>query len=467
MCERYHKSAEQEKDVASGPGRCCQVITRSHRILSIGCIVTLGLVLALGSTPGFAAPKVKITLWHAMGGARYEAITKGIAEAFNKAYPDYEVEPLFTGSYAETLTKAIAAIRAGNPPDIVQVYEVGTQTMIDSGAIIPVTDLAPPGAIDFDDYIQPILRYYTVRGKLYSMPFNSSTAILYYNKDAFRKAGLDPERPPRTFAEVEEMGHKLIASGAAKAAITFGWPAWIFEQMFAYHNQLYADNDNGRTARATRVLFDGDFGRMVASRWAQWAKQGLLMYGGREYAPNRAFLSGEVAMLIQSTSQVSTIEQAARFQVGTAFLPRLEGQPEGKSVVGGASLWVINKRGRTQAERDAIVAFLKFLNEPAQTVQWHKDTGYFPATETAVKLLEQEGWFARHPNYATAFRQIQLGPDTPATRGVLLGNFVQIRDIVDTALERIFSGRLTPEAALAEAAQQANKVLEDYNRLYR
>ena len=433
----------------------------------LGRVVTAALVLALGASPALAAPKAKITLWHAMGGARYEAITQGIAKAFNEAYPDYEVEPLFTGSYAETLTKAIAAIRAGNPPDIVQVYEVGTQTMIDSGAIVPVTDLVPPGAIAFDDYIQPILRYYTVGGKLYSMPFNSSTAILYYNKDAFRKAGLDPERPPRTYAELEEMGRRIVASGAARAAITFGWPAWIFEQTFAYHNQLYADNDNGRAGRATRVLFDNEFGRMVASRWAQWAREGLLMYGGREYAPNRAFLSGEVAMLLQSTSQVSTIEQAASFEVGTAFLPRIEGQPEGKSVIGGASLWVINRRGRTQAERDAIVAFLRFLAEPEQTVQWHKDTGYFPATETAVRLLEQEGWFTQHPNYATAFRQIQMGPDTPATRGVLLGNFVQIRDIVDTAMERIFSGSLTPAQALAQAAQQANRVLEDYNRLYR
>ncbi|MEW6045196.1 MAG: extracellular solute-binding protein [Bacillota bacterium] len=430
-------------------------------------VLVLAVMLAVGAAAGPVQARVKITLWHAMGGARYEAITKGIAEGFSRAYPGYELEPLFTGSYAETLTKAIAAIRSGNPPDIVQVYEVGTQTMVDSGAIIPVTDLVLPGAIDFSDYIQPILRYYTVGGKLYSMPFNSSTAILYYNKDAFRKAGLDPEKPPSTFAEVEEIGRQIIKSGAARGAITFGWPAWIFEQTFAYHDQPYANNDNGRNGRATRVLFNGDFGQMVASRWARWAREGLLMYGGREYAPNRAFLSGDVAMLLQSTSQVSTIEQAARFQVGTAFLPRIEGQPEGKSVIGGASLWVINKRGRTQAERDAIVAFLKFLSEPRQTIQWHKDTGYFPATNTAVKLLEQEGWFQQHPNYSTAFRQIQLGPDTPATRGVLLGNFVQIRDIVDTALERLFSGKQSPEEALAEAAQQANKVLDDYNRLYR
>jgi len=430
--------------------------------------VMLVAVLALALVgPVRAQGPVKITLWHAMGGARYEAITKGIAEGFNRAYPNYTLEPLFTGSYAETLTKGIAAIRAGNPPHIVQVYEVGTQTMIDSGAIIPVTDMVKPGEINFAEYIDPILKYYTVRGKLYSMPFNSSTAILYYNKDVFRRAGLDPERPPQTFDELEQMGRQIIRSGAARGAVTFGWPAWIFEQMFAYHNKAYANNENGRAGRATKVLFDQPFGVYLASRWAAWAKEGLLIYGGREYAPNRAFLAGEVAMLMQSTSQVSTIQQGAKFAVGTAFLPRIPGQPRGKSVIGGASLWVLKGRGRSQAELDAIVAFFKYLNQAAQTAQWHKDTGYFPATQSAVKLLEAEGWFTKNPNFLTAFRQIQVGPDTGATRGVLLGNFVQIRDITDTMLERIFSGRMTPAEAVRVSAEEANKVLEEYNQTYK
>ncbi|MDR7465221.1 MAG: ABC transporter substrate-binding protein [Armatimonadota bacterium] len=426
-------------------------------------------MLALLSAGGaaYAQGPVKITLWHAMGGARYEAITKGIAEGFNRAYPNYTLEPLFTGSYAETLTKAIAAIRAGNPPHIVQVYEVGTQTMIDSGAIIPVTDLVPPGEINFADYIDPILKYYTVRGKLYSMPFNSSTAILYYNKDIFRKAGLDPERPPQTFDELEQMGRQILRSGVARGAVTFGWPAWIFEQMFAYHNKYYANNENGRAARASKVLFDQPFGVYLASRWATWAREGLLVYGGREYAPNRAFLAGEVAMLMQSTSQVSTIERGAKFAVGTAFLPRIPGQPRGKSVIGGASLWVLKGRGRSRSELDAIVAFFKYLNQPTQTAQWHRDTGYFPATQSAVRLLESEGWFAKNPNFLTAFKQIQLGPDTGATRGVLLGNFVQIRDITDTMLERIFSGRMTPAEAVRLAADEANKVLDEYLKTYK
>ncbi len=430
--------------------------------------VLLGFVtLLLGTASAQAQQPVKITLWHAMGGARYEAITKGIAEGFNKANPGYELEPLYTGSYAETVTKAVAAIRAGNPPHIVQVFEVGTQSMLDSGAIIPVTDIVKPGQIDFGDYIEPILNYYTVGGKLYSMPFNSSTAIIYYNKEAFRKAGLDPERPPATYEDVEEMGRKIVASGAARSAITFGWPSWMLEQAHAMHGKLYADNENGRNGRATKVLFNEPFGVEVLSRWKRWADERILAYGGREYAPNKAFLAGEVAMLMQSTSQVTTIEQAAKFPVGTGFLPRIEGQPAGKSVIGGASFWVLRGKGRSPQELDGIVRFFKFIAQPEETARWHMQTGYFPATRTAVTLLREQGWFAKHPNHETAFKQIQAGPDNPATRGVLLGNFVQIRNITDTAIEKALSGRLSPKDALDEAAREANKLLDEYNRIYR
>lgn len=429
-------------------------------------VVGVAVALLLGAiTPSSAQQPVKITLWHAMGGARYDAITKDIAAGFNKANPDCVLEPLFTGSYAETVTKAIAAIRAGNPPHIVQVFEVGTQTMLDSGAIIPVTEMLKPGAIDFDDYIAPILNYYTVSGKLYSMPFNSSTAIVYYNKEVFQKAGLDPGKSPATFKDVEEMGRKIVASGAARAAITFGWPAWMLEQSHALANRPYADHDNGRKGRATKVLFNEAFGVDVLTRWKRWADEKLLAYGGREYAPNKAFLSGEVAMLMQSTSQVTTIEKAAKFPVGTGFLPRLEGQPAGRSVIGGASFWVLKGKGRTPQEMDAVVKFFKFIAEPQETAKWHEETGYFPATKTAVAVLTKQGWFAKHPNHETAFKQIQEGPDTPATRGVLLGNFVQIRNITDTAIEKALSGKLSPKAALDEAAGEANKLLDEYNRI--
>lgn len=438
---------------------------RLPRRLTGALVMGCAAALLLYPTSAPAQQPVKISLWHAMGGARYEAITKDIAAGFNKANPNYVVEPLYAGSYAETVTKAIAAIRSGNPPHIVQVFEVGTQTMLDSGAIIPVTEIVKSGAINFADYIEPILNYYKVGGQLYSMPFNSSTAIIYYNKEVFGKAGLDPNRPPATYQELEEMGRKIVASGAARSAITFGWPSWMLEQAHAMSNKLYADRNNGRSGRATRVLFNEPFGVDVLSRWKRWADAKLLAYGGREYAPNKAFLAGEVAMLMQSTSQVTTIEKAAKFPVGTGFLPRIEGQPLGKSVIGGASLWVLKGQGRSPQELDGIVRFFKFIAEPEETAKWHEETGYFPATKTAVALLTKQGWFVKHPNHETAFKQIQQGMDTPATRGVLLGNFVQIRNITDTAIEKALSGKLSPKEALDEAAGEADKLLAEYSRI--
>ncbi len=434
---------------------------RSRLALAIAIVALVTAARAADAEP------VKITLWHSMGGARYEAITKDIAAGFNKQNPGYVIEPLYTGNYGETVTKAIAAVRAGSPPHIVQVFEVGTQTMLDSGAILPVAELMKGSDVNFGDYIEPILNYYTVGGRLASMPFNSSTAIIFYNKDAFRKAGLDPEKPPKTYRDVEEMGRKIVASGAARSAITFGWPSWMLEQAHAMHNKPYADHDNGRNGRATRVLVNEPFAVEVVSRWKRWADEKILGYGGREYAPNKAFLSGEVAMLMQSTSQVTTIEQAAKFPVGTGFLPRIEGQPAGKSVIGGASLWVLKGNGRSKAEQDGIVRFFKFIALPEETAKWHEDTGYFPATKTAVTLLRKQEWFVKHPNHETAFKQIQEGPDTPNTRGVLLGNFVQIRNITDTAIEKALSGKLAPKEALDEAARESNKLLDEYNRIHK
>lgn len=425
----------------------------------------IAFVVALAAPAATFAQDITIDFWHAMSGARLEAV-HNLADSFNEAHPGVKVVPQFTGSYEETITRAIAAVRAGNPPHIIQVYEVGLQTMLDSGAIIPVHELAArSGDFDEGEIIGPIAQYYAVGGQLSSMPFNSSTAMLYYNKDIFRKAGLDPDRPPTTFAELEEIGRQIMDSGAAPHVVTFGWPAWVFEQMHATHNQFYANNENGRNGRATEVLFNGDFGLDVLTHWTNWASEGIFLYGGREYAPNQAFLAGQVAMLVQSTSSLSGIEQAASFDVGTSFLPRLDGYSRGNSVIGGATLWVM-KGDYSDAELDAIWDFLQWGIKEDITIRWHKETGYFPSTNAAVKRLLDSRWFTEQPNHLTAFLQILSGADSPAGTGVLLGNFVEIRDIVDTALERAYTGRVTPKEALDQAAREANRTLDDYNDLF-
>ncbi|RME46247.1 MAG: ABC transporter substrate-binding protein [Chloroflexi bacterium] len=398
-----------------------------------------------------------------MSGSRGEVVTD-LVDTFNAKFPQYKVEAEYTGSYAETLTKALAAYKAGKPPTIVQVYEVGTQTMLDSGAIIPVYTLNK-GEVDWNEVVDPIRKYYSVGGNLYCMPFNSSTAMLYYNKDMFRAAGLDPDKPPTTWTEVEEYGKKIIEAGVAEGGFSMGWPAWIFEQMFAYHDQYYANNSNGREGRATEVLFNSDFGVMVMTEWQRMAQEGVLVYGGRTYKANDPFLAGQFAMLFQSASSLAGILKKAEFEVGTAFLPRFEGDyPKGNSVVGGGCLWLMD--GATPEQQEAAWEFFKYSFTPERAKIWHKGTGYFPTSITAYKELQEEGWFDEEPNHATAFNQILSGSDDLAARGVLLGNFVQIRDITGTAIEDIVVNGMDPKEVLDRAAAEANQVLADYISIY-
>jgi sn-glycerol 3-phosphate transport system substrate-binding protein len=435
---------------------------KSRRILVTLLSVTLLVALTLPGMSVTAQEPVEITFWHAMSGSRAEVVD-GLVAGFNEANPDVNLVAEFTGSYAETLTKALTAYSAGEAPDIVQVYEVGTRTMLDSGAIVPVIEVSG-GQLDQSQFVQPIVNYYAIEGELRCMPFNSSTAMLYYNKDMFEAAGLDPESPPTTFSELYEAGMQIVESGVAPNAISFGWPAWIMEQMFAMHDQFLADQNNGRDGLATEVYFNSDFGVQVLTEWQKWANDGVLFYGGREYSANDPFIAGEFAMLAQSTSSLGGIQRSVEFNLGTAFLPTLEGyERAGNNVVGGGCLWTME--GKSEEEYDAVWRFFQYLSETEQSITWHKGTGYFPSTNAAVDALEAEGWFEENPNFRTAFDQILAGNNTPAASGVLLGDFVIIRDIVGAAIEDAVVNSMDPKEALDRAADESNQVLEDYASL--
>ena len=409
--------------------------------------------------PEGTKPAGTVTFWHAMSGSRQKVIDNLVAD-FNAKNPGVKVEALYTGSYGETVTKGLAAVKAGNPPVLLMSYEVGTQTMKDSGAIIPVKNLNR-GEVNFSDVVEPIMKYYSYDGEMYSFPFNSSTAMVYYNKDLFRKAGLDPDKPPKTFDELYNAAKTIMDKGLAKGGISFGWPAWIFEQMFALHNQMFANNNNGRTGRASEVFINSDFGVKVMTEWQKWARDGVMVYGGKEYAANDPFLAGEFAMLVQSTSSLAGIIKSAGFEVGTAFLPRLKEYTDvGNSVVGGASLWVM--KGHSDEVYAAAWEFLKHAFTVENSVAWHKQTGYFPSNKKAYDALKKEGWFEKDPRFATAFDQINSGSTGYAATGVLLGNFVQIRDVVGVAIENILVAKQDPKAALTDAKRRCDEILKDY-----
>ncbi|MBS3812124.1 MAG: ABC transporter substrate-binding protein [Halanaerobiales bacterium] len=406
------------------------------------------------------AEEVEVTWWHAMSGGRLEPV-KQLVEEFNQSHPDITVNATFTGSYQETLNKAITAAKAGNPPNIIQTYEVGTQMMWDSPYVVPIEDLAEPGEVDWGDYLSVVRRYYTnPEGKLVSMPFNSSTAILYYNKDMFKKAGLDPLNPPSSYAELGKMGRQLIDTETVEKAITFGWPTWVFEQTHYWTDNNYVNNGNGREKRATEVLFNQEPGMKIMQTWADWEENDILIYGGREYEPDAAFISQNTAMLVQSTSHLKDIIETAPFEVGTTFLPRPEWGNRGGTTIGGASLYIFKDN---QEKMDAAWKFVKWLSNTDNAVFWHKETGYFPIRYSALTKLMNQGWFSEHPSYLTAFIQVLTAKESNATSGAIVGRFPQIRDIVDEAVTSIFGGQATVEEALNNAAEEANQVIEQYN----
>ncbi len=429
------------------------------KVLSLFFIFALAFSMVFGVNI-VQAQEVTVTWWHAMSGGRLEPV-KQLVEEFNQSHPNITVDATFTGSYQETLNKAITAAQAGNPPNIIQTYEVGTQMMWDSPYIVPIQDLAEPGEVDWGDYLSVVRRYYTnPEGKLVSMPFNSSTAILYYNKDMFREAGLDPNDPPTTYAELTEVGRQLLDSGVVDHAITYGWPTWVFEQTHYWTDNNYVNNGNGREKRATQALFNEEPGMRIMQQWADWEDEGILIYGGREYEPDAAFISQNTAMLVQSTSHLKDLIETSPFEVGTSFLPRPEWANRGGTTIGGASLYIFEDE---QAKMDAAWEFVKWLSSTDNAVFWHKETGYFPIRYSALTKLMNEGWFSENPNFLTAFMQVLTSKENNATAGAVVGRFPQIRDIVDDAVTNIFGDEMGVEEALNQAAEEANKVIEQYN----
>jgi sn-glycerol 3-phosphate transport system substrate-binding protein len=451
-------------------------MSRALSIVALACAVV--------AFPGAALAKTEIHFWHAMTGALGEALETQ-AKQFNESQGEYEIKPLRKGSYAETLTAAIAAYRQKNPPHIVQVFEVGTQTMMLSGAVYPVHELMQQNEVkvDWNDFIKPVVGYYTKDGKLYSMPYNSSTPILYYNKDAFKKAGLDPEKPPKTWQDVEVFSKKLIASGATKCGFSTGWPSWtMVENMHATHDQPFATKNNGFGAvEGVELLINKEFGQKHIGALAGWQKDNIYSYGGRAGTADPKFVNGDCGIYIQSSALISGFTRSIKYDWGTGELPHW-GAPYKKatSIIGGATLWVL--KGKPQAEYRGVARFLDFLSKPEQQMWWHVNTGYLAISNTAVRNLEQGYHFVKNPKQYTAFAQLTGLPATapaamkdkkaappkaervatPNSSGLRLGNFVQIRDAVEAELENVFGGKKPVKQGLDDAVAKSNALLKEF-----
>ena len=444
-----------------------------RRTLAAAALSAATLPLIGTRTATAQAQPLEVQFWHGLPqplGGLLEQIVAG----FNASQQKYKVVPSFRGSYPETMVAAIAAFRANQAPHIVQMFEVGTGTMMAAGrAVKPTYELlAESGvSIDFADYLPPVRGYYQAAdGRQMSMPFNSSTAVMFYNKDHFRRAGLDADKPPQTWEQVADAARKLKAAGIA-APMTSSWPAWIqVEQMLAIHNQPLATLGNGFGGLNAELRLASPFMQKHVQNLIDWQKDGLFRYGGRDAAGDALFPAGETSMAFASSGLRARIVREARFEWGTAMLPYyadVTSTPR-NSIIGGASFWAMNKGpqgGRNAEDWKGVAEFYRYISQPDIDAKWHMDTGYVPVRRASYEVARKAGYYAANPGAEVAIESLLRGGEaTENTRGIRLGGYVEIRTIIQEEMEKSFQGAQTAPQALAAMDTRGNAVLRNFER---
>ena len=426
------------------------------------------LAAALAAAMLSAAPaqaQTEIQWWHSMTGANNTGVNE-LAAKFNSAQKEYKVVPVFKGSYPESMTAAIAAFRAGNPPHILQVFEVGTATMMSAkGAIVPVAKVMADAKEPFDPkaYLPTVTGYYSdSKGNMLSYPFNSSTVVFYVNKDAFKKAGLDPEKAPRTWKEFGAAADKLKASGQ-ECVYTTGWPAWMhIENFSAWHNVPIGTKQNGMAGTDTEFRVNSPLHVRHVAMLGDMAKRGVFTYSGRRNEAEGRFASGECAMMTSSTGAQGTIRRTAKFDWSVNFIPYhddVKGAPQ-NSVIGGASLWVMAKK--PAADYKGVAKFFSFLSQPEIQMHWHTSTGYVPITLAAYEMTKKSGFYEKNPGHELAVRQLTNKPPTENSKGLRFGNYVQGREVIEEEMEAVFSGKKDAKQAMDDAVRRGNDILRKF-----
>ena len=421
------------------------------------------IMAGLALMPVAAEAKTEISWWHAMTGANNEVVEK-VAADFNASQSDYEVKPVFKGTYPETLNAGIAAFRAGQAPDIMQVFDVGTGVMMSAqGAIKPVAEVLTEAGFTFDksQYLPGIVGYYsTPEGVMLSFPFNSSSPILYYNKDIFEKAGLDAAAPPTTWAEVWSAARKIKESGAASCGYTSTWLTWIHTEVFAaWNNTSWASNENG-LAGTPELAIDSPLYVKHFSELADLAKEGVFVYGGRTSEVKQNFTSGECGMLTESSGGLGDIVKSG-INYGIGQLPydeTAEGAPQ-NTTPGGASLWVM--AGKSDEVYKGVGTFFDYLSQTAVQEELHQKSGYLPVTMAAYEATKASGFYTENPGRETPILQMMGKAPTANSKGVRAPNLPQLRDIQNEEYEKMLSGEQTAEEALKNAVTRGNAAIAE------
>ena len=410
-----------------------------------------------------------ITFWHSMKAANADALNTMVA-AFNKKNDaKIKVSAVFQGDYDDVITKYKASVQQKKTPDLVQVYDIGTRFMVDSKQTVAAGDFVAKDKYDMSSIEPNISNYYTLDGLLRSMPLNSSMPLLYINADAFKKAGLDPTKPPQTLDEIMTAAKKLTIKNASGQVEQYGFGAaiygWLIEQLIASSGETYCNLDNGRKGLATEVQFGGETGTKIATWWADMVKQGLATNTGRKTDDAQAaFKSGKVAMNLESTGALKGYLKAAEgtFELATAPYPKVDADSKGGQIIGGASLW-ISGPGHSDAQKRAAWEFTKFASSAEQQAIWHTSTGYFPVNKDALDLPIDKAWIAKYPQFTTAIDALHATTPSTATAGCALGTMPQSRKASEDGLEKAILGQAPPATAMGDAAKSMVTVLQQYN----
>ncbi len=420
---------------------------------------TAGLALLWASS---ALAVTELQWWHAMTGANNEVVDT-LAKEFNEKQSEYKIVPVFKGTYPETLNAGIAAFRARSAPAIIQVFDVGTGVMMGAeGAVVPVAEVLEKGGYTFDKskYLAGIVAYYSKPdGTMLSFPYNSSSPILYYNKDVFEKAGLDVDNPPKTWPEVWEAARKIKTSGAAECGYTSTWLTWIQTENFAaWNNASYATNENGLADTNVELKFNAPLFVEHFQSIADLAKEGVFRYGGRTSEAKQLFLSGECGILTESSGGLGDVVKSG-INYGIGQLPYYEGEGRPQNTTpGGASLWVFG--GKSDEEYKGIAEFFNFLSQVEIQSRLHQVSGYLPVTMEAYDVTKESGFYEKNPGRETPIQQMMGKEPTENSKGVRLVNLPQVRDIMNEEFEAMLAGQQDAQAALDKAVERGNAAIQ-------
>lgn len=428
-------------------------------------------VLALAAVPAFAQDTITIVFSHAFTDENRSSWVQEVADAYMEANPNVQIELRTNPSYRDTLNSAFLGAQQGEAPHIVQVFEVGSQEAFDSGVFIPVSSVASEEQLaGLEDIVEPVRNYYSLGDEQWSLPWNSSNPVLYYNKTLWEAAGLTEEDVPQTYGEVLAVCETVMGQQeelGVQACMGWNMHSWFVEQWVAQQGALLANNDNGRTDRPDDVLLDSDAMLNIFNWWSEMAENGYYAYTGslEDWNGSDALFTGQqVIMHVTSTADLVNINNAAvenGFELGTGLLPIADDAERNGVVVGGASIWLTD--GHPQEELEAAVDFMLFLGNTENGVTWHQRTGYFPIRLSSIDQLEAEGWFDENPAFRTAFEQLTSTQTNYATAGAILGTFLETRTIIEEAAQAVVDAGVDPAEALAEADMLADEALALYN----